>query len=192
MVVHRGPGPSNLCRLPVGRNAHLEHPVHITPGGEASASETHNARSNLFKTLPQGRASNEVLVLPFLQNHTFSPKGVAGLSFTARIGRLSSFQMIFPSALVFRFWKGTHLGLGAAVERGPSQGARSGSTEPRWTPFPSFSPCAFSGQEGWPGGSLSPLSTRAFSFPHMGSPYDSRDLASFAHRGTVDRASLSA
>ena len=51
------------------------------------ANHTHNVRLNLFKTLPQGRASNEVLVLPFLQHHTFSPNGVAGLCFTAGIGR---------------------------------------------------------------------------------------------------------
>jgi hypothetical protein len=36
-----------------------------------------------------GRASSpgEGLLLPYLHHHTFSPKGVAGLSFTARIGR---------------------------------------------------------------------------------------------------------
>jgi len=33
------------------------------------------------------RASNEGLLYPFLHHHTFSPKGVSGLSFTARIGR---------------------------------------------------------------------------------------------------------
>jgi len=32
--------------------------------------------------------------------------------------------------------KDTHVGLRAAVERGPSQGARSGSTGPTWVSFP--------------------------------------------------------
>ena len=36
---------------------------------------------------PQLRASNEGLLLPSLYRHTFSLKGVARLSFTARIGR---------------------------------------------------------------------------------------------------------
>ena len=50
--------------------------------------------------------------------------------------------------LFFLSKKGTHVGLRAAVERGPSEGARSGSTGPTWVPFPSFSPCAFCEQEG--------------------------------------------
>ena len=36
------------------------------------------------------RAPNEGLLPPYLRHHTFSPKGVAGLSFTARIGRAHS------------------------------------------------------------------------------------------------------
>jgi hypothetical protein len=32
-------------------------------------------------------------------------------------------------------WKGTHVGLSAVVERGPSQGARSASTGPTWVTF---------------------------------------------------------
>jgi len=43
--------------------------------------------------------------------------------------------MFFPSSLVFSSWKGTHVGLNAAVERGPSQGARSGSTRPTRVAF---------------------------------------------------------
>ena len=43
-IARRGPGLANLCRLPVGRNALLENPVHITLGGDASASKTPNAR----------------------------------------------------------------------------------------------------------------------------------------------------
>ena len=44
-------------------------------------------------------------------------------------------------------WKGAHVGLSAAVERGPSQGARSGSTGPTWVSFHSFLSCAFREQE---------------------------------------------
>ena len=52
-----------------------------------------------------------------------------------------------PSSLVFLSWKGTHVGLSAAVERGPSEGARSGSTGPTWVPFHPPSSCAFREQE---------------------------------------------
>ena len=48
--------------------------------------------------------------------------------------------MIPPSLLVSSLWKGTHVGLRAAVERGPSEGARSGSTGPTWVPFLSSLP----------------------------------------------------
>jgi len=42
-------------------------------------------------------------------------------------------EMILPSPLVTSFlWSGIHVDLRAAVERGPSQGARSGSTGPMW------------------------------------------------------------
>lgn len=37
-------GPAGSGRLQVGRNTLPEHPVHNTPGGEAPASETPNAR----------------------------------------------------------------------------------------------------------------------------------------------------
>jgi hypothetical protein len=37
--------------------------------------------------------------------------------------------------LVSHSWKDTHVGLRAAVERGPSEGARSGSTGPMWVSF---------------------------------------------------------
>ena len=47
-------------------------------------------------------------------------------------------KMARPSLLAFLSWKGTHVGLSAPVERGPSQGARSGSTGPTWVPFQSF------------------------------------------------------
>jgi hypothetical protein len=40
--------------------------------------------------------------------------------------------MIRPSSLAFLSREGTHVGLCAAVERGPSEGARSGSTGPAW------------------------------------------------------------
>ena len=58
--------------------------------------------------------------------------------------------MVLPSLLAFPLLAGgTHVGLRAAVERGPSQGARSGSTGPAWVPpaYP-FSSCAFCEQEG--------------------------------------------
>jgi hypothetical protein len=38
--------------------------------------------------------------------------------------------------LFFLFRKGIHVGLGAAVERGPSQSARSASTKGTWPHFP--------------------------------------------------------
>jgi len=45
-------------------------------------------------------------------------------------------EMIFPSSLVTSFlWSGTHVGPNAPVERGPSEGARSGSTGPTWVSF---------------------------------------------------------
>jgi|CXWL01.1.fsa_nt_gi hypothetical protein len=44
----------------------------------------------------------------------------------------------FRACLLFLSWKGTHVGLRAAVGRGPSQGARSGSTGPTWVSFQSF------------------------------------------------------
>ena len=66
---------------------------------------------------------------------------------TAHIERPSSFQMVLPSLLAFPLLEGTHVGLRAAVERGPSQGARSGSTGPTWVSFPSFSPYAFCEQK---------------------------------------------
>jgi len=58
--------------------------------------------------------------------------------FTARIERPPSIHMILLSLSIFSPGKGTHVGPRAAVERGPSQGARSGSTGPTWVSFPSF------------------------------------------------------
>ena len=52
------------------------------------------------------------------------------------------------TTLSMRHGKGTPLGLRAAVERGPSQGTRSGSTGPTWASFPSCSSCAFFEQGG--------------------------------------------
>ena len=60
----------------------------------------------------------ERTLFPSLHHHTFSPKGVARLSFTARIGRLASFQMILPSLLATLPWSGTRVDPTAAVERG--------------------------------------------------------------------------
>jgi len=42
-IARRGPGLANLYRLLIGRNALPEHPVHITLGGEASATKTPKA-----------------------------------------------------------------------------------------------------------------------------------------------------
>jgi hypothetical protein len=46
-------------------------------------------------------------------------------------------------------WKGTHVGLCAAVERGPSEGARSGSTRPTWVPCVSFFALVHRPPRGW-------------------------------------------
>ena len=43
--------------------------------------------------------------------------------------------MLPPSSLAFSLLEGVHVGLRAAVERGPSQGARSGSPGPTWVHF---------------------------------------------------------
>src|SRR4029077_15748134 len=56
--------------------------------------------------------------------------------------------MILPSSLAFFSWNGTRTGPTAAVERGPSEGARSGSKGPVWVPFQSLSSCAFCEQRG--------------------------------------------
>ena len=54
-----------------------------------------------------------------------------------RVARAHSpnLSMALPSSLTFLSWKDTHVGLSAAVERGPSEGARSGSREPTWVSF---------------------------------------------------------
>ena len=44
----------------------------------------------------------------------------------------------FQAYLLYLLWEGTHVGLRAAVERGPSEGARSGSTGLTWVSFQSF------------------------------------------------------
>ena len=43
--------------------------------------------------------------------------------------------MVRPSLLVFPLGTTPMFGSTAAVERGPSEGARSGSKEPTWVPF---------------------------------------------------------
>ena len=52
-----------------------------------------------------------------------------------RTSTFSYQSMALPSSLASLSWKNTHVGLSAAVERGPSEGARSGSTEPTWVFF---------------------------------------------------------
>ena len=61
-------------------------------------------------------------------------KGVAKAAlYCAHRTSTFSYQSInLPSWLVFLSREGTHVGLRAAVERGPSEGARSGSTGPAW------------------------------------------------------------
>ena len=61
---------------------------------------------------------------------------MAELSFTARVEQPPSFLMILPSSLAFPLGRDAQVGRSAAVERGPSQGARSGSTGPMWVSFP--------------------------------------------------------
>ena len=75
-------------------------------------------------------------------------KGQPSRSPTARIKRPPSIKLILPSSLLSPSGKGTHVGLRAAVERGPSQGARSGSTGPTWVSFPSFLSWGLCEQEG--------------------------------------------
>src|SRR5262245_51355656 len=55
-----------------------------------------------------------------------------------RTTTVSPFQWSFQACSFFLSWKGTHVGQRAAVERGPSEGARSGSTGPTWVSFQSF------------------------------------------------------
>ena len=52
-----------------------------------------------------------------------------------RTSTFSYQSMALPSLLTSLSWKDTHVGLSAAVERGPSEGARSGSTGPMWVSF---------------------------------------------------------
>ena len=57
----RGPGPANLRRLLVGRDALPEHPVHITLGGDTSAPETPNATWDLYRaSLSRPRADESL------------------------------------------------------------------------------------------------------------------------------------
>ena len=91
-----------------------------------------------------------LLLLPFLRGgrdgyggsrHNIPfPGGMAELSFTAHAERPPSFLLILLSSLAFPLGKDAHVGRSAAVERGPSQGARSGSTGPMWASFP-LHPC---------------------------------------------------
>ena len=43
LIARRGPGLTNLGRLPVGRHVLPEHPIHITLGGDDSPCETPKA-----------------------------------------------------------------------------------------------------------------------------------------------------
>ena len=86
------------------------------------------------------RPSNESL-------HSLPMRGAARLSFTARIGRPSSFKIILLSSLVSFSWNGTRVGPTAAVERAHSDRARSGSKGSARVPFHPLSSCTFREQE---------------------------------------------
>jgi hypothetical protein len=83
---------------------------------------------------PNVRASNEHLLILLV-----SPRrsGQVALDCAHRTSTFLSI-MFPPNLLVSLSWKGTHVGLRAAVERGPSEGARSGSTGPTWVSFLSY------------------------------------------------------
>ena len=114
-------------------------------------------------------------VLQWVSSATTATRmGAARLSFTARIERARSTQLIHPSLLVLsQGWGLIDLPLRASNEGSPRpRVARaqkiirlhpllcSGSTGPTWVPFLSFSPCAFCEQEGRPGCCLSsPIQT---------------------------------
>ena len=68
---------------------------------------------------------------------TKAPPGRAGF-FTTRIEGASDIWLIPPGSLAFLSWKGTHVGLGAAVERAHSYRARSGSKGSVRVSFHSF------------------------------------------------------
>jgi len=53
----------------------------------------------------------------------------------ANSDRRWEYKCSFQARSLFPSWKDIHVGLSAAVERGPSQGARSGSKEPTRVPF---------------------------------------------------------
>src|SRR6267143_1207957 len=61
-----------------------------------------------------------------------------GLFFTARVEELSSIYMVPPSSLAFASWKGTLVGLCAAVQRGPSEAASCASKKGNRLPATSF------------------------------------------------------
>ena len=102
-----------------------------------SAEKTMGAIKNPQRTLQrQDQATIPIRLFRFIFfNNPFLPKGAARLSFTARIERARQYCPFQARYLVLS-GKGTHVGLRAAVERGPSEGARSGSTGPTWVPFP--------------------------------------------------------
>jgi len=83
------------------------------------------------------------------------------LPFTARIGRLSSFQMILPSSLASLSWNDTRVDPTAAVERAHSDRARSGSKGSARVSFHPFHRARSASTKGtWP---LPPLLADCFS-----------------------------
>ncbi len=88
---------------------------------------------------PRLRASNEHIPIVRVPRAGGRPGYPSHPSETARCTSTGGHPVCpllpFPISLAFLFWKDTHVGRSAAVERGPSQDARSGSTGPIWVSF---------------------------------------------------------
>ena len=103
---------------------------------------------------------------PRIFSISLSGEQLGSPSLRASDGNRRSAKWIFQACQLFPSGKGTHVGLSAAVERGPSQGARSGSTGPTWVPFPSFSSWGFREHGGPTRPPLSPLLSRYIPLRH--------------------------
>ena len=102
---------------------------HKDMGGKSSRLATTVTINRRAETIPSTNAFRERLqFFPFSRGSR-----PAVLQFARRATIIHLQARSLP-----RSWKGTNVGLSAAVERGPSQGARSGSTGPMWVSFPSF------------------------------------------------------
>jgi hypothetical protein len=115
----------------------FSHRARVQRGESATArcASTGNRQTpflflNPFSTELEGVAQG----CPLLRA-TFSPAQPRARR-DALLSQASITHLIDPSKLAcfLLLAGGTHVGLRAAVERGPSQGARSGSTGPAWVP----------------------------------------------------------